>query len=168
MNCVLTKYKSIYPLVSVFSWINSDPNTFLVISKTGFGGDVLLTIGICDDRPPCRRLLESFIHLYEEEKGLLFDIYQFGSGEELLEKIDKQGIVFDLLFLDHSMKKLTGLETAQQIRQSASMSTCGIVFVTSAEDYEQFRPVRPLQVIGKPGSQEDIEAILDQLLTQKA
>jgi CheY-like chemotaxis protein len=58
--------------------------------------------------------LEIFIQLYAEEKGLLFDIHQFGSGEELLEKLNRHGMIFDLLFLDNSMKKLTGLETAKQ------------------------------------------------------
>ncbi|HWQ73314.1 MAG TPA: response regulator [Desulfitobacteriaceae bacterium] len=127
----------------------------------------MFTIGICDDRPLCCQLLEIFIHLYEEEKGFLFDIYQFGSGEELLEEIDKQGIVFDLLFLDNSMKKLTGLETAKQIRQSGSMSTCSIVFVTSADDHEQFIQVQPLQIVSKPTTQERIDAILDKFLAKK-
>ena len=128
----------------------------------------MFTIGICDDRPLCRHLLEAFIHLYEEEKGVLFDIYQFGSGEELLEELDKQDMIFDLLFLDNSMKKLTGLETAKQLRQSNSMSTCSIVFVTSADDHKQFMQVQPLQIVCKPGTQERIDAILDKVLTKKA
>jgi DNA-binding LytR/AlgR family response regulator len=127
----------------------------------------LLTIGICDDRPLCRRLLEAFIHLYKEQKGVLFDIYQFGSGEELLEKLNKRGMIFDLLFLDNSMKKLTGLETAKQIRQSWSMSICSIVFVTSADDHDQFIQVQPLKVVGKPATQEHIDAILDNVLAKK-
>ncbi|WP_434509798.1 LytR/AlgR family response regulator transcription factor [Desulfitobacterium sp. AusDCA] len=128
----------------------------------------MFTIGICDDRPLCRLLLEAFIHLYEKEKGFLFDIYQFGSGEELLEELNKRGMIFDLLFLDNSMKKLTGLETAKQIRQSDSMSACSIVFVTSADDHDQFMQVQPLQVVCKPGTQEHIDAILDKVLTKKA
>ena len=128
----------------------------------------MFAIGICDDRPLCRKLLETFIHLYEEEKSVLFDIYQFGSGEELLEELNKHDLAFDLLFLDNSMKKLTGLETAKQIRQSDSMSACNIVFVTSEDDHEQFRQVRPLQVICKPGSQESIGVILDKILGQRA
>ncbi|ODA41867.1 response regulator [Desulfosporosinus sp. BG] len=128
----------------------------------------MFTIGICDDRPLCRQLLEAFIRLYEDEKGVLFDIYQFGSGEELLEELKKHDKVFDLLLLDNSMKKLTGLETAKQIRQSDSMSACSIVFVTSEDDHEQFKQVQPLQVICKPGSQEHIDAILDKVLTKKA
>lgn len=128
----------------------------------------MLTIGICDDRPLCRQLLEAFIHLYEKEKGVSFDIYQFGSGEELLEELNKLGMIFDLLFLDNSMKKLTGLETAKQVRQSNSMSTCSIVFVTSADDHDQFMQVQPLQVLCKPGTQERINAILDKALAKKA
>ncbi|ADY55522.1 response regulator receiver [Syntrophobotulus glycolicus DSM 8271] len=127
----------------------------------------MLTIGICDDRPLCRRLWESFLRLYEKEKGLFFHVHQFDSGERLLEEIDRQGMVFDLLFLDNSMKKLTGLETARQIRQSAAMAGCSIVFVTSAEDHDQFMPVQPLQVVSKPATQECIGEILDKVLAQK-
>lgn len=124
----------------------------------------MLTIGICDDRPLCRQLLEAFIHLYEEEKDLLFDTHQFGSGEELLEEVNQRGMIFDLLFLDNSMKKLTGLETAKQIRQSASMSACSIVFVTSADDHDQFIQVQPLDVVCKPGTKEIMDAILERVL----
>jgi len=110
--------------------------------------------------------LEEFIHLYEEEKGVLFDIYQFGSGEELLEELHKRGMILDLLFLDNSMKKLTGLETAQLIRQSDSMSACGIVFVT-ADVHDQFMQVQPLQVVGKPVTRECIDTVLDKVLVKK-
>lgn len=119
------------------------------------------------DGPLCRELLERFIHLYEEKNGLLFNIHQFGSGEELLEKFDKNGIIFDLLFLDNRMKKLTGIETAKRIRQSDSISACNIVFVTSADDHDQFMPVQPLQVLSKPGTQELIDAILGKILAEK-
>ncbi|ODA41595.1 response regulator [Desulfosporosinus sp. BG] len=125
----------------------------------------MYTIGICDDRPLCRLLLESLIHLFEEKKDVLFNICEYSSGEELLEEIEKQGLVFDLLFLDNSMKKLTGLETARQIRQSKSMSACSIVFVTSADDHDQFMQVRPLQIVCKPCTQGHIEAILEKVLT---
>lgn len=127
----------------------------------------MLTIGICDDRPLCRRLLEAFIHLYEEEKDLLFDIHQFGSGEELLEEVNQRDMSFDLLFLDNSMKRLTGLETAKQIRRSASMSLCNIVFVTSTDDHDQFRQVQPLQVVCKPGTKEIMDAILERVQSKK-
>ncbi|MCO1603870.1 LytR/AlgR family response regulator transcription factor [Desulfosporosinus nitroreducens] len=126
----------------------------------------MFTIGICDDRPLSRRLLEALIHLYEEENDVVFNIYEFSSGEELLEEIEMQGLVFDLLFLDNSMKKLTGLETARQIRQSKSMSASSIVFVTSAEDHDQFMQVKPLQIVCKPCTQEHIEAILEKVLAK--
>ena len=128
------------------------------------GGDALFTIGICDDRPLCRRLLEALIHQYEDERNVLFNIYEFSSGEELLKEIENHGLVLDLLFLDNNMKKLTGLETAKQIRQSKFTSACSIVFVTSADDHDQFTQVRPLQVICKPCNQGYIETILKKVL----
>ena len=127
----------------------------------------MLTIGICDDRPLCCQLLEAFIHLYEEERGFLFDISQFASGEELLEELHKRGIIFDLIFLDNSMKKLTGLETVKQIRQSDAMPACSIVFVTAADDHEPFMQVHPLQVICKPVTKECIDVILDKVLAER-
>ena len=114
------------------------------------------------------QLLEAFIHLYEKEKGVSFDIYQFGSGEELLEELNKLGMIFDLLFLDNSMKKLTGIETAKTCKAIRSMSTCSIVFVTFADDHDQFMQVQPLQVACKSGTQERIDAILDKVLDKKA
>jgi len=135
-----------------------------IIQKPDVGGDVLFTIGICDDRLLCRRLLEAQIHLYEEENDILFNIYEFSNGEELLEEIERDGLVFDLIFLDNSMKKLTGLETARLIRQSKSTSACDIVFVTSADNHDQFMQVRPLQVVCKPCTQEGVKAILEKVL----
>ncbi|CDX00549.1 hypothetical protein SDC9_09236 [bioreactor metagenome] len=128
----------------------------------------MFTIGVCDDRPLCRQLLKEFILLYKKEKGILFDIHQFGSGEELLEELHKRDMILDLLFLDNSMKKLTGLETAKLIQQSDSMSACSIVFVTADDDHDQFMQIQPLQVVGKPVTRECIDAILDKVLAEKA
>ena len=128
----------------------------------------MFSIGVCDDRPLCRQLLEEFILLYEKEKGILFDIHQFGSGEELLEELHILDMILDLLFLDNSMKKLTGLETAKLIQQSDSMSACSIVFVTADDDHDQFMQIQPLRVVGKPVTRECIDAILDKVLAEKA
>lgn len=124
----------------------------------------MLSIGICDDKVLSRKLLEIFLHQYEVSQGVLFKIHQFGSGEELLEEIDSHGKTFDLIFLDNYMKGLTGLETAIQIRQFPSLSKCGLVFVTSAEDHKQFAPVQPLEVVAKPVTQELIDLILQKVI----
>ncbi|SHN52030.1 LytR/AlgR family response regulator transcription factor [Desulfitobacterium chlororespirans] len=127
----------------------------------------MLTIGICDDRSLCRQLLQAFIRLYEEETGIIFDIHQFDSGEALLNELNRHALVLDLLFLDNSMKNLTGLETAQRIRQSDSMPTCGIVFVTADDEHEQFMTAQPLHVISKPATRECINTILDKVLAER-
>ncbi|NLU53276.1 MAG: response regulator [Clostridiaceae bacterium] len=130
----------------------------------------MLNVGICDDFPFYCELTEMFIRQYGEKRGVLFNIRQFGSGEELLDMIYKENISFDLLFLDYYMKKLTGLETAKRLRQlelTKSKSPCKIVFVISIDNTFELFSVRPLRVIHKPVSQETINEILDHVLNEK-
>lgn len=130
----------------------------------------MLNIGICDDFPIFRELIETCIQQYDEKKENIFNIRQFGSGEELLDWLDRENVRFDLLFLDYYMKKLTGLETAKRIRQmelNGSKSVCSIVFVTSMDDPYELMSVHPLRVIRKPVSQEIINDILDKVLAEK-
>lgn len=83
-----------------------------------------------------------------------------------MPSLETQGLLFDLVFLNNSMKKLTGLETAREIRRSKSASACNIVFVTSAEEHEQFRQIGPLQVVSKPCTLGYIETIFEMVLTK--
>jgi hypothetical protein len=53
---------------------------------------ILLNIGICDDRPILRQYLMMLIHEYEIEKGVHFNLYQFGSGEDLFDRIAKASL----------------------------------------------------------------------------
>ena len=46
-----------------------------------------------------------------------FNLYEFDSGEEIIEKFDENKKFFDLFFLDNFMKKLTGLQTVLRIRE---------------------------------------------------
>jgi CheY-like chemotaxis protein len=130
----------------------------------------MLNIGICDDFPIFRELIETCIRQYDEKKENIFNIRQFGSGEELLDWLDRENVRFDLLFLDYYMKKLTGLETAKRIRQlelKDSKAACSIVFVTSMDDPYELMSVHPLRVIRKPVSQEIINDILARVLAEK-
>lgn len=132
-----------------------------------FWGDKMLNIGICDDIPVFRELIETCIRQYDEKKGNTFNIRQFGSGEELLDWLDRKKVCFDLLFLDYYMKKLNGLEAAKMIRQmelNNSKAACNIVFVTSMDQPHELMSVHPLRVIRKPVSQEIINDILAKVL----
>jgi DNA-binding LytR/AlgR family response regulator len=128
-------------------------------------GNAFVKIGICDDVPILRDVIESYIRAYEKQKGLSFQIDKFSSGEELIKEFEKGGS-YDLLFLDQKMKILTGLETAQQIRKFNSPASCRIVFVTSTDNHYQFRSVQPLMVIAKPVSMEMISEVLNMATKQ--
>ena len=124
----------------------------------------MLNIAICDDIPVMRELLAAIIHEYEKENQIRFHIEQFDSGEQLLETYEKD-IRYDLLFLDHHMKKLTGAETALAVRKHDK--SCSIVFVTSCDTHQDFMKASPLQILQKPAGIEDIFQVLDQVLSDR-
>lgn len=122
----------------------------------------MLNIALCDDMPVLRELLEMFIREYETENKVKFQIYQFDSGEGLLEKYEKGHIHFDILFLDNYMKKLTGVKTALLIREYDK--SCQIVFVTSSDLQQEFMAAAPLAILRKPITKEVICKVLDKVL----
>lgn len=122
----------------------------------------MLNIGICDDGALQRALVMLLIHEYENKRGVKFNLYQFSSGEDLLEEFNEDRNYFDLFFLDNRMKNITGLETASYIRQYNN--ACHIIFITASDVQDGFKVVAPLQVLIKPAQQEDITKILDTVL----
>lgn len=74
---------------------------------------MIYRIAICDDcredRDRLKRLLLEF-----QDDTMNFKITEYRSGEDLLNEKD---IMFHVIFLDYQMKKITGQETANQIRE---------------------------------------------------
>jgi DNA-binding LytR/AlgR family response regulator len=124
------------------------------------GVDFLLNIAICDDTIMLRDIFEQLVHEYEDIHRVRFNIFRFASGEELLQKFDKDYKFADLFFLDYFMKAINGIETAKRIRQKNS--ACDIVFVTSAasENLYEFTQVLPLEILPKPADKEKVFDIL--------
>ncbi|HOK42703.1 MAG TPA: response regulator [Thermoclostridium caenicola] len=130
----------------------------------------MLNIGICDDFPIFCELIEAIIRQYGEKNNVIFSIRRFGSGEELIDTLNRENVSFDLLFLDYYMKKLNGLETAKRIRQmetAKAKPSCNIVFVTSMDNPYKLMSARPLRIIGKPVSPVIIDDIIDHVLSEK-
>lgn len=130
----------------------------------------MLNIGICDDVPIYCELIEILIRQYGEKNNSTFNIWQFNSGEELIDLLYMENVNFDLLFLDYYMKKLTGLEIAKKIRQlelTNFKSACKIVFVTSMDNTYELMSVHPVRIIQKPVSPVIINEILDHVLAEK-
>lgn len=90
-----------------------------------------MKLAICDDEIVFRKqLIESIDKYYKNYSNL--DIYEFSSGEELLESYDS-GAVYDIVFLDIEMKDINGLDTAKIIRKYRRNEI--IVFLTSHTKY---------------------------------
>lgn len=125
----------------------------------------VLNIGLCDDGALQRAYLRLIIQEYESSFGVRFNLYEFSSGEELLEKFSQNPNLFDLFFLDHRMKHITGLEAASYIRQRNQ--ACHIVFITASEGQEGFAAVSPLRVLNKPAQPTAVFDILHRVSAEK-
>lgn len=90
----------------------------------------MMRIALVDDTPSDKKLLYKHLCRYAAENELEFDITEFSSGLEFLEKY---GGGFDIIFMDIDMPHLNGIEAAKRLRQADPMVV--LVFVTNMEQY---------------------------------
>jgi DNA-binding LytR/AlgR family response regulator len=89
-------------------------------------------IAICDDENLFTEELKELISGYMMEKGLIFEVDTYNSGEALVEL--GVGVVrYTVVFLDINMEKIDGIKTAEMIRKVSR--EVFIVFVTAYVDY---------------------------------
>lgn len=118
---------------------------------------MLLHIGICEDDLLQREFLVNSVKKFLKLKDISFNIYEFSSGEELLEKYPE---TLDILFLDIQMDKLTGMEASRQIRKFDDKVE--ILFITAVSEYVQKGyEVRAYRYLLKPISYEMLSEHLD-------
>lgn len=92
----------------------------------------MLQIAICDDERFYREKIEYLLGKFLKQNGLTGRIHSFVSGEDFLEQCENR-VKFDIVFLDISMERVDGIETASRIRSFHSDTY--IVFVTAFIDY---------------------------------
>ena len=127
----------------------------------------MFRIAICDDEKVFAEELKEIISAYLIDKGTLFEIDIFGSGEELAA-LGVEVARYTAVFLDINMEGMDGIEAAEKIR--AVSREVFLVFVTAYISYslEGYRldAVRYLLKgsVNFPGIvQECMDAILDKL-----
>ncbi len=92
----------------------------------------MFKIAICDDENLFTEELKELISGYMMEKGLIFEVDTYNSGEALVEL--GVGVVrYTVVFLDINMEKIDGIKTAEMIRKVSR--EVFIVFVTAYVDY---------------------------------
>lgn len=125
----------------------------------------MLSIGICDDSQDNRQSLRWLLESILEGKNIEHTIFEFSSGETLLQWDQKHPNEIDLLFLDIEMGSVNGMETARQLREKHS--ALQIVFVTGFSDYvfDGYR-VGALGYLMKPAKRDQLEEILSRFLVK--
>ena len=123
-------------------------------------GKPSLRIAICEDTESDLKRLKGFI----ENSGIAYVLDVFTSGEALIAQFKKSS--YDIIFLDVFMEELSGVETAERIREEDSLVV--IVFVTTSEDFtrEGYR-LNAYKYMIKPIIKEDVEESLDLAIVKR-
>lgn len=123
----------------------------------------MLQIGICDDMSEVRLKLHVLLERLLEIKSVRCQIFEFSSGEGLLNWCSKHAGELDLVFLDIEMGGINGMETAKLLRKQDS--NLQIVFVTGYTDYVfDGYSVSALGYIMKPAKAEQLEEVLQRAM----
>lgn len=114
-----------------------------------------MNIAICDDEIIMQKTLKNILEICLQLKDIDFNISCFDAGEHFLESKNK----VDIIFLDMEMGRISGMETAKEIRKTDQH--CIIIFVTAYADFVfQGYEVRALNYILKPFKDEKIKEVL--------
>ena len=120
-----------------------------------------MRIGICDDEKAMRKHLRQVIEIHLELSGVLYEIEEFESGEDLLSAEEEA----ELLFLDIEMPGLDGMETARRLRAAGKKTI--IIFVTAYPDFVfQGYEVQAFHYILKPCEEKKIREVLDRAMEE--
>lgn len=121
-----------------------------------------MQIAICDDEKIFINELVDFIVAYKKHHCVCIDIFEFSSGEDLVNSKE----VFDMIFLDYQMTGINGLETAKILR--SKNITCSIIFVTNYPDFvfDSFE-VNPYRFFKKPVSPEKLNNLMNKFISEQ-
>lgn len=116
----------------------------------------MIKIAICDDDLNVIEEISQFLHDYEKNNSVAFEILGFYDGDELLASNQK----FDLIFLDIEMERIGGFEAADGIREFDM--NLPIVYITShSGHFERAFKVHAFEYIIKPIKQERLLGVMN-------
>lgn len=93
----------------------------------------MIKIAICDDEPIFIEQIKSMIKRTLSEKHISYLTDSFTSGESLCEKL-KGGTLYDLAFLDISMKGMNGIEVGTRLRHFFQIKKTIIIYISSYDN----------------------------------
>lgn len=124
-----------------------------------------ISLMVCDDLEEERYALVRMLQEYGTRKGLELKLESAAGGEELLS-LWRPGR-WNIVFLDIFMPGLSGVETAQALRERDR--DCCLVFATTSEDHGVVGyKLRVMDYLLKPFSQRELDGVMDWYLEEHA
>lgn len=122
-----------------------------------------MRIAIVDDFADERSLLRSRLESQLKRRAIHAELFEYESGEDFLAAAKQQS--FTVVFLDIYMNGANGIEVAKELRKSDT--DCLLIFTTTSADHalEGFQ-VRAMHYLVKPYTMEDIDTLMDEILTR--
>lgn len=121
----------------------------------------MIKIVVCDDEKYERDRIKDLICQYSIAKNMEINVYEFSSGEALLDTYEKGK--YDMIFLDIEMGKSDGIEIADKIRRVPDHDVM-IIYVTNYPEYmQQSFDVRAIQFFSKPLKYDVFENKMDKI-----
>ena len=121
-----------------------------------------MKIAICDDEKIYRDNLIQKTDNYFKTTGIDDVVYfEFSDGNDLMSS----NIDFDLIFIDHKMKNINGLETVSHLR--ARGNDTHVIFVSSYKDIVfDSMIVKAFRFLLKPVSDDKLKEALDSFIKE--
>lgn len=94
------------------------------------GECAVIQIAIVEDEELYANQLKGFLHQYETEKGINFEISYFSDGDGIVYNYKSQ---YDIILMDVQMKFMDGMSAAEEIRKVDSQVI--IIFITNMRQY---------------------------------
>ena len=108
-----------------------------------------MNIAVCDDDTGMIETLTAMLYETADIHGLSIRCSIFFDGMSLIEAVKGQGIYFDLIYMDRKMCGMSGIQTAQAIRDIGVLNL--IVFISAYEEYmAELFWVEPFRFLRKP------------------
>ena len=92
----------------------------------------MLTIAICDDDSIFLNKFQHLLQITFLEHGYELEIDIYVKGKDLIEKIEKEKIEYDIIFLDIEMPILNGFQVAEKLRALDNKSI--LLFITNLDN----------------------------------
>lgn len=122
----------------------------------------MLSIAICDDEKSEIEKIRTLLELKLEAHAIIYEIKAYESGEDLLA----DNKLFDIAFLDISMKEISGVEVGIKLYQRSQRIK--IVYITSFNEYweEAINQAHAFAYLSKPINKEKLLKQVHDLVNQ--